>query len=384
MKWISAGLLGVVTILALSCSGGGDEAQRSPDAIPPPPPPSALTAIRATSDARVDSANRLLGSFVGEGTHRAIHLLSSDTALIADLYRRFGTGSSPNPSASVWSRLRPDRGAGEPGRSLGALTIVPANSGPTLEEAIAGFARGQARVEVLAIVLRGTGCGPRDAQAEIIVAEAGTGGGGPAPFQGPVLVSFQTRPRTPLASSEIRRRVPPAPPSPSRIDSLIRWSEQAMDADLARRAPADWTPFLPRKDRWIEVNTLATIDAVDLIPLRIGAEERYAVALRLRRIMAGADTLLAATVMLWDSAGTESRVLLEPTLLALRRGRMSPVPGFAPLYWRRLESIAGFGLGPDFIWLEQVSPTDGAVLWAVLSPVDHTTVAAARVGRCNG
>ena len=41
------------------------------------------------SDARVDSLGHLAGSFVGEGTARAVHLLSTDSGLIAQLARRF-------------------------------------------------------------------------------------------------------------------------------------------------------------------------------------------------------------------------------------------------------------------------------------------------------
>src|SRR5687768_18457056 len=52
-------------------------------------PPAPIDRLTTASDARIDSAGRLLGSFVGEGTSRAVHLLSSDTALIVELVRRW-------------------------------------------------------------------------------------------------------------------------------------------------------------------------------------------------------------------------------------------------------------------------------------------------------
>ena len=51
-------------------------------------PPAALDVMSVASDARVDSVGVLAGSFVGEGTPRGVHLLSSDTVFIAGLARR--------------------------------------------------------------------------------------------------------------------------------------------------------------------------------------------------------------------------------------------------------------------------------------------------------
>ena len=45
--------------------------------------------MSVASDVRVDSLGYLVGSFVGEGTSRAVHLLSSDTGLVAGLVRRY-------------------------------------------------------------------------------------------------------------------------------------------------------------------------------------------------------------------------------------------------------------------------------------------------------
>jgi hypothetical protein len=52
-------------------------------------PPTPLDSMSVASDVRVDSLGYLVGSFVGEGTSRSLHLLSSDTALIAGLLRRY-------------------------------------------------------------------------------------------------------------------------------------------------------------------------------------------------------------------------------------------------------------------------------------------------------
>src|SRR5829696_7377258 len=48
-----------------------------------------LDSMGVASDARIDTAGVLAGSFVGEGTARAVHLVSSDTAVIAVLARRY-------------------------------------------------------------------------------------------------------------------------------------------------------------------------------------------------------------------------------------------------------------------------------------------------------
>ena len=39
-------------------------------------PPAALDQATIASDARLDSTGRVVGSFVGEGTYRQVHLLS--------------------------------------------------------------------------------------------------------------------------------------------------------------------------------------------------------------------------------------------------------------------------------------------------------------------
>jgi len=125
-------------------------------------PPAALDSIPLASDARIDSAGYLAGSFVGEGTSRAIHLLSSDSAFIGDLMRRF----------------RPDlAGGADPWAALeraGFVALGPqggrraVGGSPRIQSAVVGSPLGHTGVQVEAVLLHGgrRGCGARGAQAE--------------------------------------------------------------------------------------------------------------------------------------------------------------------------------------------------------------------------
>ncbi|MBA3496294.1 MAG: hypothetical protein H0T86_04245, partial [Gemmatimonadales bacterium] len=149
-------------------------------------PPAPLDSLPLASDARIDSAGRLAGSFVGEGTSRSVHLLSSDTAFIAALLRRYrpDLASSPDP----WAALRREKvvtlGSGRR-RTVGG-------PGPRVETAVVGSPLGHTEVEVESALLRGggRGCGARGAQAELIVIDERTGGD--APLRRPVLGSLRT------------------------------------------------------------------------------------------------------------------------------------------------------------------------------------------------
>jgi len=357
----------------LSTLGGCRAADHGPRATTPDNPP-ALDSIPITSDARLDANRRLLGSFVGEGTTRAIHLLSNDTALIATLYRRYG--EPLGRGESVWSRLQ----------ALGNARLRPGDgrTGPVLQETLAGFAGGLARVRPVAVILRGSSCSPLHFLAEIIVGAATDET--PAPVQGPVLGSFQTRPRSDLAGDEIVARPAIQMPGQELIDSLIARTERAFDDALTGRLAQDLLPLRAPSDRYLEVNTLADIDAADVVPFWEAAGQiRFVVALRVRRITARADTMLVAGVMTWDSTGQGGRTVLRPTVMRLDQGQVAPLGAeWAPVYWRRLEAIAGFGSGSDYIWLEQVRPAEHVVLWGVLASVSNTVVAAARVdGPCD-
>src|SRR5688572_7138797 len=118
-------------------------------------PPAPLDSMSVASDVRIDSLGFLVGSFVGEGTSRSLHLLSSDTAFVATLLRRY----------------RPD--LVEPGdiwRSLSQARVVHLALGtrrrtvaglPRIGDAVVGSPAGHSAVTPNAILLRGSSCGWR-------------------------------------------------------------------------------------------------------------------------------------------------------------------------------------------------------------------------------
>jgi hypothetical protein len=131
------------------------------------------------SDARIDSAGVLAGSFVGEGTARAVHLISSDTAVIAGLARRY----RPDLLAGdgLWSELARRRAV-----ALGDGPRRRVDGGrPEIRRALVGSPLGHTEVTAESIVLRGSGCGWRGTQAELVVRDDRTGGD--PPLRGPVL-----------------------------------------------------------------------------------------------------------------------------------------------------------------------------------------------------
>jgi hypothetical protein len=102
---VLSALAAIVLLLAGSgaCAGAG----RFLSELLRERPPAPLDSLGVASDARVDSAGYLAGSFVGEGTSRAVHLLSSDTAFIAALMRRYrpDLAAAPDP----WGALARER-----------------------------------------------------------------------------------------------------------------------------------------------------------------------------------------------------------------------------------------------------------------------------------
>lgn len=336
-------------------------------------PAAPLDSLSVASDARVDSAGYLVGSFVGEGTTRAVHLLSSDTAFIAGLLRRY----RPDLAADPWDALARERlvtlGGEQRRRTV-------ARSGPLVESAVVGSPLGHTEVEVEAVLLRGgaPGCGSRGAQAELIVSADALPGD--PPLRGPVLGSL----RTGIATRErglVRRDSVPAP-SAALTGELIGRTGRALDSTLglAYRSLA----LRAHPDAHVEINTLADVDAADVIAFRAGTESvRYAVSLRVRRLSARGDTLVGATVMVWDSAGAWQQTIFRPTLLALRGGRLRPAGAGRALFWRRLQPISDFAWARDDLWMEQVDARDGTVLWGIVQPRGNVVVAAAEVdGPC--
>ena len=344
-------------------------------------PPAPLDSIGLTSDARLDSTGTLAGSFVGEGTSRAVHLLSSDTAFIAELLRRY----RPNLAAAAdpWAALARERvvtlGGPERRRTV-------AGSGPSVESAVVGSPLGHTDVEVEAMLIRGgeggRRCGARGAQVELIVADNRPRGD--PPLRGPVLGSLRTGVAAERHERGLIRRDPVAPPSAALTGELVGRTERVLDSVLGATQRSLGLHADP--DTRIEINTLADADAADVIAFRVADERvRYAVSLRARRIAARGDTLIATAVMVWDSAGAWQQTIFRPTLLALRRGRIEPWGAAArrPIYWRRLQPISDFAFRRDDLWMEQVDVRDGSVRWGIVQPRENLVVAAAEVdGPC--
>jgi len=366
-------LVGLLSLASVGCRTAGDFLRELLRERPPAP----LDSIPLASDARVDSAGYLAGSFVGEGTSRAIHLLSSDTAFIGGLVRRFRPDLAA--SADPWAALE----------RAGFVTLGPEGGrravagSPRIESAVVGSPLGHTGVQVEAVLLHGgrRGCGARGAQAELIVAE--DRGSGDPPLRGPVLGSLRTGVAAERREPGLVRREPAPEPSPALTDELVRRTERALDSTLAadyRALALDADP-----DTHLEVNTLADVDAADVTAFRVDAERvRYAVSLRVRRRSERGDTLLGTAVMVWDSAGAWRQAIFRPTLLRLRSGGLEPWGSRGrPIYWRRLQPISDFAFPRDGLWMEQVDVRDGSVRWGIVQPRENVVVAAAEVdGPC--
>ena len=339
-------------------------------------PAAPLDSMGVASDARLDSAGVLAGSFVGEGTVRAVHLLSSDTALIAGLARRY----RPDLLAGegLWSELSRRRAVlleeGPRRRVDGGR--------PEIRVALVGSPLGHTEVTAETILLRGSRCGWRGTQAELVVREDRAPGD--PPLRGPVLgVLLAERGDAPRQRGLIER--PPVPqPSDSLMRVLLDRTERAMDSSLAERYPS--LRLRPLRGARLEINTLADLDAADIVSFRAGETQvRYAVSLRERRAAGGGrDTLVATAVMVWDSAGAWRQSVFRPTVLAAYGGRLDAYgPIGRPLYWRRLQPVSDVAYPRDNLWMEQVNVRDGTVLWGIVQPRGNVVVAAAEVeGPC--
>lgn len=356
-------------------------------------PPQPLDQVRLVSDVRLDSLGRIAGTFAGNGTDREVHLLSSDTAFVAELLRRYGPGDMGRDDR------RNDR-RDDPWRQLARarlITIVPRHpgdppvTGPAVRSAIAASPDGHTDVDLRAILLRPGSCTGRGrpawdgARAELILTSDAPSQRNPS-LRGPGLGSLRDTP----AAAERSRRYDPPPPSDAMLEDLLSRTERTMDSTLNANlgnadAPID-APLDAARHTRIEINTLDDVDAAEVRAFQVDASRvRYVVALRERRTTRRGESLLAATVMIWDSAGAWQQIVLRPTLLALDRGRVYPWRwGWTPVFWRRIEAISGFGLPRDYLWLEQVGTDDGTVVWAALDPLTNGVVASSEVGeRCS-
>lgn len=334
-------------------------------------PPQPLSRIEVTSDVRLDSAGGLRGSLVGEGTARAVHLVSSDTGLIGALIRRYRPEVIRN--GDLWGSLS----------RAGTVTIDPSNidQGPGRYLPRVASPEGHTDVQLTAVLTRGGACGWRGAQAELIV-EAPPAGPDVPGLRGPVVGSFRLA--SEVTERQIRRSL--TPPSAELVSSLLERTIRAMDSVLNSRLPDNERPLRPVNTELIPVNSLLDVDAADIIPIQtLNGGVRYVVSLRRREVTAVGDTVVAATVMMWDAAGSWQQSILAPTLLDLTRGRILPRRGpWVPVYWRRLQAISGFEYPRDYLWMEQVAPMDGSVLWSIIDPTGNVVVAAAEMqGPCS-
>jgi hypothetical protein len=361
----------VVLVLAGALACG----VRGGTGILPERPPTPLDSMPLASDVRMDSAGHLAGSFVGEGTSRAVHLLSSDTALIATLARRFRPDLLAGDS-NLWTTLRRERvvalSGGERRRTL-------AGRGPRVARALVGSPLGHTDVSVSRLLLRGSRCPDesRGTRLELVV-QPDSAPGDP-PLRGPVLGTFLSADEAGRRERGLVRREALDQPSPELVDRLIDRTSVHLDSVLIAQYPD--LQVRPLHSERVEVNTLADLGAADVIAFRAGAGRiRYAVSLRQRRVRGGRDTLVTTGVMVWDSAGTWRQEIFRPTVLASTGGRLDAFgPIGRPVYWRRLQPISDIAYARDNIWMEQVNVRDGRVVWGIIQPAGNVVVAAAEV-----
>ena len=333
-------------------------------------PAHSIQRFDIASDARIDSAGGLRGSFVGEGTSRAVHLISSDTGFIAMLIRRYRPEAIQ--SGDLWGSLA----------RLGTLAINVNELTPHDSRYLPRVAspEGHTDVQLSALVARGGTCGWRGAQAELVVHAPPASTEVPS-LRGPVVGSFRLASEV---SSRLVRNAPKAA-SPELQRLLIERTGSAMDSLVNRRLNTSQRYLRPIDTGLMPVNSLEDVDAADILAINSrSGKVLYAVSLRQRRMIDAGDTVVVAGVMVWDSTGTWQQTVFEPTLLDYRQGRLAPRSGnWSPIYWRRLQAVSGFEYQRDYLWMEQVEAKDGSVLWGIVDPTGNVVVAAAEMqGPC--
>jgi hypothetical protein len=336
-------------------------------------PPAPLDEATVASDARLDSLGRIAGSFVGEGTRRQVHLLSSDTALIAELARR--SRPEQDRRGDIWQWLAARR-----------TVVVPAMGAagqPQPQQGIlVGSPDGHTPVRLTSILLHGSPCGARGAQAEFLVDQLSKDG---PSLRGPVVGAFFA-PDDWLSRTDTHYRERVDPPTAELTDSLLSWTSGVMDSLLTRElAPRD-RPLAHLTGLPSAINGLDDEDAADVLAFRLDdGRIRYAVSLREALRTERGAPVQGAIVMVWDAGGTWQQIVFRPTLLEYRRNRLSRAyGGITPsLFWRRLAPVSGFAFKRDYLWMEQVNVEDGTILWVILEPRGNTIVAAAEMdGPC--
>lgn len=330
--------------------------------------PAPIDQMVTASDARLDSLGQIAGSFVGEGTGRAVHLVSSDSAFVRSLVEAY----VPNirRTSDFWSGVRARGLVRVPIRDPGDA----ATAGVLAAPARVGSPAGRSDVLVTTLTVRAGRCGGRGSRAELIVEPLDRDS---PTLIGPVVGSVDAARGygTPLW------RTPLPAPSPALTQELIDRTRRAMDSVLQ----AEWPRIEPGAPIVAnpEVNTLADVDAADVVAYHAAdTTVRYAVSLRERRVV-GSDTLVSAGVMSWNEDGSWEQVIFRPTWLRIRGGTIRPFAGGRPLFWRRLSAVTDFSFARDNLWMEQVDVSDGSVIWGIVQPADNVVVAAAEMdGPC--
>ncbi len=359
----SARLLAALAAGLVACAPAGGTGS-----LPPALPAAPLDSMPLASDVRLDSAGYLAGSFVGEGTSRQIHLLSSDTALVEALARRF------RPDL-----LKSDTGLWEALRRAGAVRL----SRPQVRHAMVGSPLGHTEITLSEVRLLGSRCGVRGAGgagAELVV-ETDPSADDP-PLRGPVLGTFVAVNASRLQEGGLVRRPELPEPSAALTRRLIERTAQSLDSIMAARHPR--LGLRPLASERIEINTLADLDAADVTAFRAAGGIRYAVSLRQRRVTGTGDTLVATAVTAWDADAARGQDIFHPTLLSSAGGRLRAFgPDGRAVYWRRLQPISDIAYARDNIWMEQVDVREGRVVWGIVQPDENVVVAAAEVdGGC--
>ncbi|HWA57351.1 MAG TPA: hypothetical protein VG692_08860 [Gemmatimonadales bacterium] len=334
----------------------------------PERPPQPLVEAGISSDARIDSTGAIAGSFVGEGTSRRVHLLSSDPEFIAQLVRRWRPERERRIDPIDWLNRK----------GTWAVNLDRAADSSLLSQVIlVGSPDGHTRVRLSSVLLYGAACRDGGPRAELVVEPAR---GAPVSLRGPVIGAVRG-PDVWWPVQDTYRRDPPADPAPDLVDTLIERTGLVMDSMLAARLPARELPLSGGYHR-LAVNSLANEDAADVVAIRFDdGRIRYAVSLRDTRYTARGTEGLASIVMIWDATLSWQQVVFLPTFLEYgRRGPMRALGGrTAPLYWRRLQPVSGFAFERDYLWMEQVDVTTGLVRWVILEPKGNILVAAADV-----
>ena len=363
---------------AAACRGAGDFLRELLRERPPAP----LDSLPLASDARVDSAGYLAGSFVGEGTSRAVHLLSSDTAFIASLVRRFrpDLAAAPDPWAALArERVRAARSPGRPahgGRARGR--------GSSRRSSARRW--GTRPCEVEAVLLHGGGAAAaaRGAQAELIVADDRLGRRPAAAGPGARLAPDRRGRANRREPGLVRRDSVPAP-SAGLTGELVGRTERALDSHARRRLPRARAQrrsarTRSRSTRW-PTSTRPTSSPSGSRPTGCATPSRFAPGASPR----AATRWCGTAVMVWDSAGAWRQGIFRPTLLRLRGGRLEPWGARGrPIYWRRLQPISDFA----FRARRSLDGAGGrrataACAGASLQPRENVVVAAAEVdGPC--